>query len=87
MELAAKWSRRHRTLVAATFFVLTFAAAILASSTVLVIRKQKEVERQRDEARRAVDVMYTEVATRWLSQQASLEPVQQQLLQKSARVL
>jgi len=55
----------------------------LATGMVLLARKQAELERQRDEARQAVDDMYTDVATQWLAQQAALEPMQQKFLQKA----
>ena len=51
VERAAKWVRRHRTVVAAAFIFLLAAVAGLAASTVLIARKQREVERQRDVAR------------------------------------
>jgi eukaryotic-like serine/threonine-protein kinase len=82
-ERASKWSRRHRTAVAAAFFVLLFAVVTLAASTVLIARQQRAAEKQRDEARQAVDDMYTEVAEQWLAQQPALEPVQRTFLQKA----
>jgi len=80
LERAAKWSRRHRMVVATAFLFLLVAIAGLAASTVLIARKQREVERQRDRARKAVDEMYTEVAQKWLSQQPQLEPLQREFL-------
>ena len=83
LERAAKWSRRHRTVVATAVLFLLLAVVTLATSTVLIVRQQREVEKQRDEARQAVDDMYTDVAQEWLAQQAVLEPLQQKFLQKA----
>ncbi len=83
LERMAKWARRHRMVVAVGVFVLLFASVTLATSTVLIARKEREVEKQRDGARQAVDDMYTEVAQDWLAQQASLQPMQQKFLQKA----
>ena len=44
----------------------------LGASTVLILRQRREMQKQRDEARQAVDDMYTGVAEKWLSQQAAL---------------
>jgi tetratricopeptide (TPR) repeat protein len=83
LELAAKWSRRHRMVVMTAFLFLLVAVGSLATSTVMIARKQRELEMQRDEARQAVDDMYTDVAEQWLGQQAALEPMQQKFLQKA----
>ena len=42
-----------------------------------------DARRQREQARRAVDDMYTQVATRWLAEQGSLTAVQQEFLEKA----
>ena len=83
LERTAKWARRHRTAVAASISFLLLAVVTLAASTVLIAHQQREAERQRDEARQAVDDMYTDVAMQWLDQQAALEPVQQKFLRKA----
>ncbi len=80
---AAKWTRRRRALVATAFLFLLFGVVGLATSTVLIARQQRVAEKQRDEARQAVDDMYTEVAEKWLAQQQALEPMQQEFLQKA----
>jgi tetratricopeptide (TPR) repeat protein len=82
-ERSAKWARRHRVVVAAAFFCLLVAVLSLATSTVLIARERRDAERQRDEARRAVDDMYTDVAEQWLGQQAALEPLQRTFLLKA----
>ena len=53
-----------RMAVATAFLFLLLAVVTLATSTVLIARQQREAERQRDEARQAVDDMYTDVAER-----------------------
>jgi tetratricopeptide (TPR) repeat protein len=82
-ERAAKWARRHRMLVATAFLFLLLAVGVLSTSTVMVARKQRELERQRDEARQAVDDMYADVAQQWMGQQAAFEPLQQKFLRKA----
>ncbi len=82
-ERLAKWSRRHSVVVATTFGFLLVAVAILTASTLLIIRQRRETERQRDEARQAVDDMYSDVAAEWLGQRATLEPIQRKFLQKA----
>jgi eukaryotic-like serine/threonine-protein kinase len=83
LERAAKWSRRHRMAVVTAFLFLWVAVGSLATSTVMIAGKQRELEMQRDEARQAVDDMYTDVAEQWLGQQAALEPIQRKFLQKA----
>jgi serine/threonine protein kinase len=83
VERVAKWSRRHRAIVAAAFCFLLFAIVTLAASTLLIARQRRDAEIQRDEARTAVNEMYTEVAEKWLDQQAALEPLQERFLQKA----
>ncbi len=83
VERAAKWSRRHRMVVAMASLFLLLGVVTLTTSTVLLARKQTQLERQRDEARQAVDDMYTDVAAQWLEQQAALEPLQRRFLQKA----
>jgi eukaryotic-like serine/threonine-protein kinase len=83
LERATKWSRRHRMVVASAFLFLLLGVLTLAVSTVLIARQRRAAEEQRDEARQAVDAMYTEVAEQWLAQQPALEPVQRTFLQKA----
>jgi tetratricopeptide (TPR) repeat protein len=82
-ERAAKWARRHMALVTAALVVLMIAVASLATSTVLIARARSDAQRQRDEARRAVDAMYTQVAEKWLAQQPKLEAIQRDFLIKA----
>jgi eukaryotic-like serine/threonine-protein kinase len=82
-EHLAKWSRRHKPAVGAAVVVMVLAFMGLSIGMVVLARKQAELERQRDEARQAVDDMYTNVAQQWLAQRAALEPLQMELLQKA----
>jgi serine/threonine protein kinase/tetratricopeptide (TPR) repeat protein len=81
-----KFSRRNRLVLTAASLV---ALALIAGTTVSVWqaivarRARAEALVQRDEARQAVDDMYTDVAEQWLSQQAALEPTQRKFLQKA----
>jgi len=47
IERAAKWSRRHRSVVAATFVMLVLTVVGLALSTVLITRQQQIAQSQR----------------------------------------
>ena len=92
MERAAKWGRRHRTLVAAAFLVLLFAVVGLAAGSAADCpRTQKrsgkrdEAHRQRQHARQAVDRMYTSVAEEWIGKQPRLEPLQREFLLEALR--
>jgi serine/threonine protein kinase/Flp pilus assembly protein TadD len=83
VEQTAKWISRHRMVVTTAFSFLVLAVVTLAISTVLIARQRREAEKRRDEARQAVDDMYTGVAEEWLAQKAALEPVQRAFLQKA----
>ena len=48
LQLAAKWSRRHKPLVASGVAVLLIALVALSISSVLLTRKQWELEEERD---------------------------------------
>jgi serine/threonine protein kinase/tetratricopeptide (TPR) repeat protein len=82
---AGAWALRHRPLVAVAGAALVFTAAGLAVSLAVVAAERTEAARQRDQARRAVEDMYTAVAERWLSQEPGLEEVQRQFLLKALR--
>jgi eukaryotic-like serine/threonine-protein kinase len=85
-ERAWRWCRRNPLVAALTAAVavsLTVTLAGLIVSNRVIARKQAEVEAQRDEARQAVDDMYSNVAEQWLAQQAALEPMQHKFLQKA----
>jgi tetratricopeptide (TPR) repeat protein len=84
-----KWSRRHRSVVAAGFVVLLIAVTALSLSTVLIWQEQRRTQRafaQADlnfqKARDAVDEM-TRVAEKQLVNVAGTEKVRRDLLQKA----
>ena len=52
LERAAKWSRRHPSVIASCAVVLVVIVAGLTLGSVLLARKQLEVTRQRDRANR-----------------------------------
>ncbi len=69
LERSARWARRHAAGLAIAVPLLAATAIALGVAFGLVLAKQAEIERahadarrQRDEARRAVDEMYTQFA-------------------------
>ena len=76
MDRTLKWSRRHRTLVAAVAAILLLTTLGSTLSAALLFREQAKTAAARDQAdanfqiaRQAVDDMYTKVATMWLTDQ------------------
>jgi serine/threonine-protein kinase len=80
-----RWARRHRTGVAVAAALLVASVAALGVSTVLVNRQRARAEANFQLARTAVDDMYTQVAEKWLAQEARMEPVQREFLVKALR--
>jgi tetratricopeptide (TPR) repeat protein len=83
-----KFARRNKVVLATTALVgvmLFVALATLAMSLILITRQRDEAQKQRNLARQAVDKMFTQVAEKWLSHKASLEPVQRGFLQDALR--
>ena len=78
---AARWARKHRTAVAAAAGLLVAATAALSVSTVLIARERNEARTQGEQARTAVDDMYTKVAENWLEDR--LDPLQKEFLEKT----
>ncbi len=81
-----KTASRYRAALTTTFLVavaLVTGITVSLWSAVIAGRARAEAVAQRDRARRAVDEMYTEVAEKWLSQRAKLEPVQRDFLLKA----
>lgn len=88
LEHLWRWCLRNPMLasVAAMVGLLLLALiGVLAGSNIMLARKQAEVVRQRDRARKAVDTMYTRVANNWLTQQNRLEPVQREFLEEALK--
>jgi serine/threonine-protein kinase len=73
-----RWARRHRTAVASSIVFLASSVLALAVGTVLVGRERDEARAQRQQARQAVDDMYTQVAEQWLEDR--LDPLQKKFL-------
>jgi serine/threonine-protein kinase len=78
---ALRWARRHRTVVATSAGLLLTATIALSVGTVLVSRERNVANFQANEARQAVDDMYTKVAENWLEDR--LDPLQKEFLQKT----
>jgi len=78
-----RWARRHKPLVAGAA-VATLAALIVAVvSNIFIERARKEADHRAQQARQAVNEMYTEVAQRWWFQQPYMEQVQREFLLKA----
>jgi serine/threonine-protein kinase len=78
---AWRWAKRHRTAVAAAGALAASAVVALGVGTVLVARERDEARLQRQQARQAVDDMYTGVAEQWLEDRH--DPLQRQFLEKA----
>jgi serine/threonine protein kinase len=93
-QRAGKWARRHRAVAWSAAGALMVCAATVAVSAIFVFAAYQREREQRmtaaanavkaqqgyDEARRVVDEMYTEVAEKWLAQQAQMTPLQERFL-------
>jgi tetratricopeptide (TPR) repeat protein len=65
-------------------FVAALTLWVEAERRGVALRKEKEAaDRQRDQARRAVDDMYTQVAERWLAAEPHMQEMQREFLQKA----
>jgi tetratricopeptide (TPR) repeat protein len=82
-QRARRWARRNRTLVTAASVLLIGGVAALGVGVVLVNRQRARAEANFRLARAAVDDMYTQVAEKWLAQEARMEPVQREFLVKA----
>jgi serine/threonine-protein kinase len=88
---AARWMRRHRTGVLAGIAAVTVAAVCLATTSVLLLAANREVERQRDGARthfqmarEAVDQFHTKVSDNPELKSRGLEFLRRDLLESAA---
>jgi serine/threonine protein kinase/tetratricopeptide (TPR) repeat protein len=85
-DTLVKSARRHKVVVTATAIVFATLVAGIVGTTWQAIRAQHAEEQAKEryqQARRAVDEMYTGVAEDWLSQEAALSGVQRDFLQKA----
>ena len=78
---ALRWARKHRTAVATAAGLLVTSMIALGVGTVLVTRERNEAKLQGQQARQAVDDMYTKVAENWLEDR--LDPLQKEFLEKT----
>ena len=78
---ALRWARKHRTAVATAAGLLVTSMIALSVGTVLVTRERNEAKLQGQQARQAVDDMYTKVAENWLEDR--LDPLQKEFLEKT----
>jgi eukaryotic-like serine/threonine-protein kinase len=92
-----RWARRHRALVASSASLLLLLLVGLALGTGLLLQERgrtraaldqananlEEARRQRQQAREAVNEMYSQFAEKWLDQAPRLEGVQLQFLLKA----
>jgi tetratricopeptide (TPR) repeat protein len=83
LDRASRWARRHRPLVAAGVAVLVLAVVVLMVSSIFIVRARDDADRSAQQARKAVDEMYTEVAQNWWLQQPYMEQVQRKSLLKA----
>jgi serine/threonine-protein kinase len=77
----SRWARRHRTAVASAAALLVTGFVALSVSSVLIRRERDEARAQRQQARLAVDDMYSKVADQWLEDR--LDPLQREFLSKA----
>ena len=77
---AARWSRRHKTWVAAAGVLLVTATIALGGSTYLVSQERNEAETQGQQARQAVHLL-TKVAEIGFDEQ--LDPLQEEFLENA----
>jgi serine/threonine protein kinase/Flp pilus assembly protein TadD len=87
-QRAARWARRHRSVVRAGAAVFLLALAGLAAGAALLWRQQRATEDALLRARNmqrlaesAVEQMLTEVAEQWLEDEAHAQPLQRRFLQ------
>ncbi len=80
-----RWARRNRSLAGLAGLVATLLIAGtigLAVMTAVLSRKNAEIARQRDQAKRAVDDMYTQAAERLLPKLPGMEKARREFLMK-----
>jgi eukaryotic-like serine/threonine-protein kinase len=80
---AARWARRHRTAVAASFALLLTASTALGISTVLIKREKDKTERNYQRARSAVEQMLDKVGEVDLADIPQMESVRPKLLERA----
>ncbi|MEX2142289.1 MAG: serine/threonine-protein kinase [Pirellulales bacterium] len=100
LQRIARWSRRHRGLVAAAAILLAVTAGLAIAAAVLFAMERDRTiaaltdsdhQRTRAEAslsvaRRAVDDMYTKVGTLWLAEETAPSIIQRDLISRALEV-
>ena len=76
-----RWARRHRTAVAYAAACWPRCSSRSGSAPCSIRRERDEARRQRQQARMAVDDMYSKVADQWLEDR--LDPLQREFLGKA----
>lgn len=76
-----RWAKRNRAAVNSIAAVVLIGIISLSVTAFVVSRERDEARRQRQQARRAVDDMYTQVADQWLEDR--LDPLQRSFLEKA----
>jgi hypothetical protein len=85
IAVCRRWAVRHSTAVLTAAALATLLLGIVSASAILISRERDAARADKQQARRAVDDMYTDVAERWLARQPHLELVQQEFLEKARR--
>jgi serine/threonine protein kinase/Flp pilus assembly protein TadD len=90
LDRAAKWTRRHRSVVTTAVLLLVLGTAVSTWQAVRARNAERKTanalkvaEDERRQARQAVDDMYTQVAEKWLAKQPQMEPLQREFLEKA----
>jgi serine/threonine protein kinase len=90
---AAKWTRRHQRMVAASIIALCLAATTFATTTAIVWHQRRLAESRRaeadanlQEAVSAIDGMLQRVAAERLFDQPQMEPVRRALLEDALKL-
>jgi serine/threonine protein kinase len=90
LQVASKWARRHRAVLAtaAAALILAFAALSwfywrLYQESQATLEQEGRRVKWGNTARQAVDTMYTEFAEKWLKDHPQLQAVQREFLQRA----
>jgi serine/threonine protein kinase/tetratricopeptide (TPR) repeat protein len=83
LDRVQRWTRRHRGLVNTLAAIALTGMAISIVFSIFMVRERDEADRWAEEARRAADDMYTQVAQKWWFQQPYMEQVQREFLLKA----
>ncbi|HEV3082870.1 MAG TPA: tetratricopeptide repeat protein [Gemmataceae bacterium] len=82
-ERAARWSRRHKSVVAAGVLVLFMGLSALVVSTLFFLGQRNEKSLRMRKGREIVDGMYVKTVGKWPAHQVHLERAQVELLNEA----